>query len=304
MERFVSNEEVASPSECQNKVDSTSGEANSRSSFIDNRTFNYIHYATDYLAEVNSSGCGPCGGNLTSSILTPLSVTRYHRFRNITEQSSFGGGVFSNWDTSLTLFKDSKGRSRIDISNPNDLNTRRLFPQNGRFFDTFARSYDGLTLYKEDGSTTTDVLQGHTAELKTRSGRTFLFEIFSIDEFSKAGRLVSITDRNGYAHEITYEIADYTTVVDNYKAMYRMASIKDPNNRQITFTYLTDGSGEYVVRKGSFPIRTMTKPDGNVITYNYGATTDSGLESVDYPDGTTSTITVDMDSDHTRVPLF
>ena len=301
--KVVSNEEVASPSECQNKEDTTSGELDSDSSFIDNRTFNYIHYATDYLAEVNSSGCGPCGDASISSTLTPLSVTRYHRFRNVTEQSSFGGGVFSNWDTTLTLFKDSKGRSRIDISNPNDLNTRRLFPQNGKFFDTFARSYNGLTLFKLDGSTTTDVLQGHVAELKTRSGRTFLFEIFSIDEFSKAGRLVSIKDRNGYAHIISYEI-NQDVVVDDYKAKFRMASITDPNNRQLTFTYLTDGTGEYAKRKGSFPIRTMTKPDGNVITYNYGSTSDSGLESVDYPDGTSSTFTVDMDSDHTRVHFF
>ena len=305
--------EVASPSECDNKG-GTTNEVQTPASLIDNRTFNYIHYSTDYADGSISSdlGCGSCGAAptaKTSKTLPPLGLIRYHRFRNITEQSSFGGGVFSNWDVTLTLMKDANGKNLIDISNPNDLNTRRLFPQQGVFRDTFARSYDGMTLFKADGVTTTiDILQADTAVLKTRSGRTFTFQLFHFDEVSKMGRLWKITDRNNYGFTIDYEIDDYAAYDPNDPnydpyAKFRMESITDPNHRVMSFTYLQEG-GVFVKRKGFYPIHTVTTPSGNVITYIYGSTTDSGLEAVNHADGTTSTFTAGTYDGQSYVHFF
>lgn len=305
--------EVASPSECENKGGTTT-EVQTPASLIDNRTFNYIHYSTDYAdnsakSELGCNSCGATSAAKTSKVLSPLGLIRYHRFRNITEQSSFGGGVFSNWDLTLTLMKDANGKNLVDISNPNDLNTRRLFPQQGVFRDTFARSYDGMTLFKADGITTTiDILQADTAELKTRSGRTFTFQLFHFDEFSKMGRLWKITDRNDYGFVIDYEIDDYAAYDSNDPdydpyAKFRMETITDPNNRVMSFAYLQEG-GVFVKRKGFYPIHTVTTPSGNVITYVYGATTDSGLEAVNHADGTTSTFTSGTFDGQSYVHIF
>lgn len=67
--------------------------------------FNHVHIAKEYNSLTNLPGCNTCGGEKTNyqKHLSSLYLNRYHRFRDITEQSSFGPGVFSNYDMSLTL---------------------------------------------------------------------------------------------------------------------------------------------------------------------------------------------------------
>ena len=289
---------------CVEVEDTSGGENQSYASFIDNWTFNYIHYAADVKLESNAGGCGPCGAGGPSTSIPRVHLNRIHRFRNTTEQSSFGPGIFSNFDITLKLFKDSKGRNRVDMSDPSDLNTRRLFPQNGKFYDTFARAVNGLTLFKADNSTTTDVNQAVRAELLSRDKRVFEFEIFDF-EGAKAGRLIKITNRNSYKTVIAYEVA-FDDVNADESEKWKMASVSDDTGRTISFTYLPNQ------RNSMWVIGTVQMPNGNTITYNYNPVQDASnpdsderLVSVDFPDGTQSTFSREVTSSgKTKVSIF
>ena len=289
---------------CVEVEDTSGGDNESRASFIDNWTFNYIHSSADVKLESNGGGCSSCGSDGPSTNIPRVHLNRIHRFRNTTEQSSFGPGIFSSWDITLKLFKDDKGRNRVDLSDPSDLNTRRLFPQNGKFFDTFARAVNGLTLFKDGGATTTDVNLAVRAELLTRDKRVFKFDIFDF-EGAKAGRLTEIVNRNGYAMTVAYEVLVNDTNADESQK-WKMASISDETGRVISFTYLPEQ------RNSMWVIGTILMPNGNSINYNYNPVqdinnpdSDERLISVDFPDGTQSTFTRTVtDSGKTKVSIF
>ena len=290
--------------QCIQITDTTGGDHSSYASFIDNWTFNYIHMSTDIHTDPKNSGCGPCGASSASSSVPKVYLVRSHRFRNTTEQSSFGPGIFSNWDINIKLFKDENGRNRVDLSNPSDLNTRRLFPQNGRFVDTFARSVDGLILYKENNSTTTNVDLAVRAELITREKRVFKFDIFDF-EGSKAGRLTEIINRNGYSLTVAYEFLVNNSDVDETEK-WKMASVSDETGRTITFTYLAEQ------RNSMWVIGSAQMPNGSFITYDYNPVqdednpeSDERLIAVNFPDGTQSTFAREVTpSGKTKVTFF
>ena len=292
--------------ECKGIKDANGGDHHTEDqSFIDNKTYNFIHEAVDVAKGNQASGCAPCGASSPGNGIPQASFLRIHRFRNTTEQSSFGPGVFSSWDISLSLFKDGQGNDLVHLSDPNDLNTRRLFPQNGKFLDTFARASQGITLYKADGITgTTDVNLAHTAVLKTKTSREIKFEIFDY-QGAKAGRIISVTNRNGYKILVSYQyLVTNTTVAESEK--WKMTNVADETGRVISFTYLPEQ------RNSTWVISTVTKPDGSVITYNYNPVqnaqnpnSDERLISVDYPDGTTSTFSRSITPEGlTQVDIF
>lgn len=80
--------------------------------------------------------------------------------------------------------------------------------------------------------------------------------------YDEAGKLVSVTNREGITHIMSYDV--------NGKLM----TVSDPFGRELSFTY-DDDSGR---------IATMTDPTGGLYIYGYGAS--NSLESVTYPDET------------------
>ena len=79
-------------------------------SVVDNSSFNYLHIAYDYQVPTMPSGaasCSSCGGGGASGAtnVMQLAIERVHRYRDQTWQSSFGPGVYSNYDVQLAALR-------------------------------------------------------------------------------------------------------------------------------------------------------------------------------------------------------
>jgi len=151
-------------------------------SILDNLTFNHIHIAADYRLG-GGSGCGSCGGGGTSNVLPGLQLGRRHRFRNMTEGSSFGPGVFLNYDIRLTL-SASGSTNKIQLFDPNDLYGRELTDggsegaKDGVFHDIDTEASKELRLYDELDQPATNIQQSVRAELINKGGEVLHFEVF------------------------------------------------------------------------------------------------------------------------------
>ena len=240
-------------------------------SIIDNYTWNHIHTATDY---ESPSLLG------TSSIMD-LTVQRFHRYRDMGEFSSFGTpGIFWNFDINLNLFK-LNGKTQIDLFDVHNFNKIRLFKRGKNFKDTYYKTIKWVRLYNSSNQRVTDKDQAVRAELLTRTGNTFNFEIFSIDSEISAGRLKSIVNRNGYTLNLEYVHTPEAAVAHEEK--WQVASVTDPHNRSITVSYLSE------TRKSRFVVDKITLPNGSEITYDWGTSADDELQKVTYPNGDEST---------------
>ena len=249
--------------------------------FIDNFTMNLIDSSTDYSAGSSSaSGCGPCGGGVSSSTVPELELKRFRRMRNMTEHSSFGTGIFQTWDMNLTLFEDN-GETRIELFDPTITFGRHYFLEGNDFIDTFGMDTDKLQLFNSSGIQTTDMSDAATAKLWTRTQRLFTFEIFDQDSTTRLGRLVSMTNPQGYGITISYVTLAGATVSD-YQEKWKINTVSDDNNRTLTYTYLSSK------RQSRFVVSAVTLPNGSSINYNYGSGNNDPLTSIDFPDSTSS----------------
>ncbi len=106
-------------------------------SLIDNYTMTHLHTAWDYTAPapVAHSGCSSCGGGGPQNPLPQLAIQRIHRYRDLDVYSSFGPGIFSNYDSKLYIYElpDSAG-TRVDIFDPQLVAPVRTF--DGAYGDT------------------------------------------------------------------------------------------------------------------------------------------------------------------------
>lgn len=115
-------------------------------SVIDNLNFSYIHDAADYTSNPSySSSCGSCStSNSDIGALPRFSLLRYHRYDYLGYRSSFGPGVFNNFDISLRLspgvieFFDPTKRVAYDLTDSD---------ANGVFTDERYQSIKELRLY-------------------------------------------------------------------------------------------------------------------------------------------------------------
>ena len=266
-------------------------------STIESLSYNYTHDVVEYVTNDSVNGCQSCsGGDIYPSNFRVVTLKRFHRFRQMSDSGSFGKGIFSNYDNRFTLY-ESGTTPRIDMFFGEDMSMRRYFKQGSQFFDTFARSSKLLEIRKSDGTPTTVIDEADHAVLETMKGEIYKFEIFTIDEFTKGGRLISITDRNGYALQITY-LHEADAQVDPSQK-YQLLTVTDPSNRVLSFEYLPE------TRQGGWVVNKANLPNGSFIKYNYGSDSDSPLESVEYPDGTLSVFTSSVkENGHTSVTIF
>ena len=259
-------------------------------SLIDNLSMSHIHFGVDYKVELKTEGCAPCGAKSSRSSVPVVGFMRYHRMRNVTEHSSFGPGIFSNWDVSLKLFtqvENGETVNYIDFFAPQKTFAYRLshnseLDPNGTFYDNTFASISDLKLFDQEDNQVSSIEDAHIAVLTTKSKITVIFEVFSLIDGTRAGRLISIVDLKGYSLDISYAYSVNAELVDPTEK-YQMAIISDPQGRKIMVDYNEQKKNDkWVISK-------ITLPNSSEITYSYGADVTGRLESVNYPDGTQST---------------
>jgi RHS repeat-associated protein len=92
------------------------------------------------------------------------------------------------------------------------------------------------------------------------------------EQYSTSGLLQSITNAAGQMALLAYSTASTPTSVAPSPNL--LLTVTDPNGRQLSFTYNSNGT-----------VAQVTQPDGGTLTYGYNAT--GNLASVQYPDGKT-----------------
>jgi len=175
-------------------------------SFVENQTMNYHHIAVDYSAAGGSAsgGCAPCGnaGSPNNGANLPtLEIGRRHRYRDMTEVSSFGPGVFLNYDTKLHF-----SSTTVEIFDP-QLTLPRLLSDNnsdGVYDHWFGSAGIGggaelgcsIQLQDSTGTPVTGVASAARAVLTNRVKNTFTFGLFQTSPGSGTygGRLTEIAD--------------------------------------------------------------------------------------------------------------
>ncbi len=254
--------------------------------------FNHIHFAFDYNSLTALSGCAPCGADSSSkqNHLPSLVLGRYHRFRDITEQSSFGPGIFSNYDMTLTISPEGAG-NRIRFFDPQYYYT--IVYQDGLFGDTKdgvlfenLRTYDQARItnkaemFDATNVLTSDLTLVKSVVITSHSGRKFIFEVITMAGGALAGRLTQIKDRNGYSVVLTYKTWTQPEIDASHTLQYQIATITDAFGRVMSFNYeATQVSGQWVVSS-------IVLPNTQTIAYSYAG---GFLTQIAHPDGTHST---------------
>ena len=125
-----------SPSKPGNSASCKTKTETSGLSYIDDLALNYHHTAHDYRQASAPGGCSSCGGGGAAggTQLPRLEITRHHRYRDQTWQSSFGPGVYSNYDAKLAVYPlgaIGSGQYEIDMFDPQAEWPVRMFNSSG-----------------------------------------------------------------------------------------------------------------------------------------------------------------------------
>lgn len=262
---------------------------------------------------MSQSGCGSCGGggpvsgNVASgtSPYTTHKATRNWAPWNRPTQSSFGPGVFSNYDSKIYFYPDAVAGVTASVF---DAEKGRTFnfvdgldgdTADGVFHDLRNRAYKSLTMKDASGNVVTSLSQADHAELLYWGGLQEQYDVFdlSADPMSQefAARLESATDTNGNTISIAYRDAlaagsgGFTAqeLTDSPDRQWQIHQITDRRGDVFTYSYQsTQESGRWVVEKIDFP-------NSIDVDYSYA---DGHLSTVDHPNGDVSSYTYGQDS--------
>lgn len=277
-------------------------------SAVNNHTFNYIHYASDYTSNVSGAGCGSCGPSNPNVVDVPnFGLQRYHRSRDIGEITSMGPGVSNNFDLKLHFSEYTNGVGSVNMAHlfdpaimgsvaymdgpfpgPHPFNLTDV--QDGVYPCYRNNATDSLSLYTGTINalfSTTDLSLATFAIVKSWEGRKFYFEIIDVDG-DLHGRVRRFENRNGYKAEVNYVYAAGTLGGNPDDALWKISDVVDGNNRTATFTYKSTQVGSMWV------ISSVTCPNSQVINYGYNAVE---LNQITFPNGDVSTFTSSFDID-------
>ena len=162
-------------------------------SIIDYVSFNHIHHASDYSVGSAASNCSPCGASaLGSSAIESVQLQRYHRFRDMTEHSSFSPGVFQKYDISLRFAYEEVIKERqIYLFDPSTMARYVFIDENddGVYLDPSHNSYKNITLYTGPdgtGAEISDYSQAQSAVLTTHNNHKWLFSLHNLSATAPA----------------------------------------------------------------------------------------------------------------------
>ena len=281
-------------------------------SVIDNLSFNHLHIAVDYRTDPNPStgDCSSCSGGsgmvgLAHSLnLAPNArLIRTHRYRDMLIDSSFGPGVFQNFDEKLYLTVTDTGEHQIDYFSPTILNTMRFI--DGPWVNPwgFSETLDGvyhalptkfgvdLKLFDSVGAITADQALAATALLTYTNGDTRLFQIVTIAGV-RVGRIIQMTDHTDAAITITYRYQPTDDLDGSPSRLWQINQVTDAHARTLTFSY---GS---VQQSGRWAVSRIDLPNGGHNLYGYQ---DGMLARVDLANGDVSTFNRAFDADSQKI---
>ena len=281
-------------------------------SVIDNLSFNHLHIAVDYRTDPNPSagGCSSCGTGSgmvglahTLNLAPNARLIRTHRYRDMLTDSSFGPGVFQNFDEKLYLTVTDTGEHQIDYFSPTILNTMRFI--DGPWVNPwgFSETLDGvyhalptkfgvdLKLFDSVGAITADQALAATALLTYTNGDTRQFQIVTIAG-ARVGRIIQMTDHTQAAITISYRYQPTDDLGGSPSRLWQINQVTDAHARTLTFTY---GS---VQQSGRWAVSRIDLPNGGHNLYGYQ---DGMLARVDLANGDVSTFSRAFDPDSQKI---
>ena len=228
-------------------------------SYIDTLRMIHHHPALDYQS---SSG---------------LSVRRVHRYRDQYQISSYGPGVFSNFDVYLwgSVSNDPAKSDHLNLFHPFDRVVTRLRIQKNEgdvYTDYRTDAIEGLRLYAEgpDEARTTIVkklVDAKSAEITSYTGRVYLFEMIELSDSASSknihGRLISVKDESGNeGFRISYAYDENTLPDDRARVGLFMIDTVSDGPTDLEFSY-----GDSIIGN-AYPV-TSIRTGRNVIRYRY-----------------------------------
>ena len=274
----------------------------SKKCIIDNLSFNHIHYAADYYSPEGADGCGGCGpGGLPggqAARLPRFGLVRFHRYRDLAWESSFGPGAYSNFDAKLQFITTANNECLIEYFDPHMFNEERFV--DGPYVHPFSpndtkdgvyvayknNGKEGVRLYDSVGALTSDQASAKTAVMTTWMGRKLHFQVISVNG-TRFGRLTKVEDRTGYGLTVAYKYQLGDDLMGSEQRLWQIDTVTDAYGAVATFSYhAAQVSGRWVVSA-------VDVPNGETLAYDY---TDGYLSDVAHPDGTATTIDRSFDS--------
>ncbi|NRA37566.1 MAG: hypothetical protein HRU15_05460, partial [Planctomycetes bacterium] len=280
---------------------STQGETSNDTSIIDNHLLNYRHFGYDFFIEGSQEACSSCTSNSAQNSLPAIGLTRIHRYMDIGRPSSFGPGVFSNYDVLLTLYHVDGNNDIIVVWDPNGQQEFYLERSGLDYIDSNRNSIKHVQLFDGNGTQVSDTSLAVSGILTNFSGKTYHFDMIANDMGgdTQFGRLSSIQDRNQNAITLVYEYtanASLATLGNDRSKLWKLDSIADSYSNSLQFSYHSSKVN------GFWAVSSVEQPNTSIISYTY-ANSIGGLSAVTFPDGTQSTFAMSYDNNDQLVWL-
>ena len=208
-------------------------------------------------------GCSPLINNGSN----PVNAANGNKYQHEVDYLSQTGQSFSRYYNSLSSMPvfDSISRQKIWTSNYDSYVRLQTYANSVSYGSVFVYKPNGnIFIFNPDGNggyISNDASNLDKLEHLAGGGwRLLIDNDNSIENYDIAGKLISISSRNGRMQTLGYDTSGRLTAVTN------------DTGQTLTFTY--DGASR---------ISTMTDPDGRLYLYAYD--TKDNLISVTYPDG-------------------
>ena len=192
----------------------------------------------------------------------PLTLQRHYNSRSISRTTQFGASWTASYASKLAISTGGGGLTNVSIFRDNG--KILFFTQNGSVFVSDGDVNDKLSRQTDANGVTT----GWTYKLGSSE---------TVESYDAVGKLLSITDRMGNYHVMTY--SDGATLPSIASVPGLLIRVTETFGRQLNFTYGIDRN-----------VSSMTDPEGRVYRYTYDLV--GNLASVTYPDNT-PTVTAD-----------
>ncbi len=232
-------------------------------------------------------GCATCGGAEPpaggSSVDQSANFAAGRAFRpdDRARWSSFGPGMFSNYDTRINLYPDVSGGVNVRLYDA--ISGRQVELNDGLNGDTLDGTYsvvqqrlaESLVLRDASGATVTSVSSAATAVLKQWGGVEQTFEIVNLQPSGSTpeyvGRLKSIRDANQHTLTITYRDS-----LPETGGGFTAQQLTESPSRRLQMYQVTDWQGDVATYNylstqvsGRWAVSSIVTPASGTVSYAY-----------------------------------